>query len=89
MIWGAFSFNGKMELQIVQGRQTAAGYVVMLQRASLLTKGPRLCGNGSVFLQNNAAVHNNRPMKGLFQENNVALLDHPACSPDLFFGSAT
>uniref|UniRef100_A0A096M1V3 Transposase IS30-like HTH domain-containing protein n=1 Tax=Poecilia formosa TaxID=48698 RepID=A0A096M1V3_POEFO len=25
MIWDAFSFNGTMELQVVQGRQTAAG----------------------------------------------------------------
>uniref|UniRef100_A0A673BWU6 Uncharacterized protein n=1 Tax=Sphaeramia orbicularis TaxID=375764 RepID=A0A673BWU6_9TELE len=30
MIWGAFSFSGT--LQVVQGRQTAAGYVQMLQR---------------------------------------------------------
>uniref|UniRef100_A0A672P8D6 Tc1-like transposase DDE domain-containing protein n=1 Tax=Sinocyclocheilus grahami TaxID=75366 RepID=A0A672P8D6_SINGR len=56
MIWGAFSFNGIMELQVVQGRQTAAGYVDMLQRASLLTD--RLCGNDWVFQQDNAAVHN-------------------------------
>ena len=83
MIWGAFSFNGKMELQVVQGRQTATGYVDLLQRASLLTEGPRLCGNDWVFQQDNAALHNALLTKDFFQENNVALLDHPACSPDL------
>uniref|UniRef100_A0A3Q0QWA4 Tc1-like transposase DDE domain-containing protein n=1 Tax=Amphilophus citrinellus TaxID=61819 RepID=A0A3Q0QWA4_AMPCI len=83
MIWGAFSFNGTMELQFVQGRQTAAGYVEMLQRASLMTEGPRLCGNDWVFQQDNAAVHSARLTKDFFQENNITLLDHPACSPDL------
>ncbi len=79
------SFSGKMEFQVVPGRQTAAGYVDMLQRASLLTEGPRLCGNDWVFQQDNAAVHNTRLTKDFFQENDVALLDHPACSPDLFW----
>ncbi|KAK3513042.1 hypothetical protein QTP70_000198 [Hemibagrus guttatus] len=83
MIWGAFSFNGKMELQVVQGRQTAAGYVDMLQQASLMTEGPCLCGNDWVFQQDNAAVHKARLTKDFFQDNNVALLDHPACTPDL------
>lgn len=83
MIWGAFSFNGTMELQVVQGRQTAAGYVEMLQRASLMTEGPRLCGDDWVFQQDNAAIHNARLTKEFFQENNITLLDHPACSPDL------
>uniref|UniRef100_A0A671TRP7 Tc1-like transposase DDE domain-containing protein n=1 Tax=Sparus aurata TaxID=8175 RepID=A0A671TRP7_SPAAU len=68
MIWGAFSFNGTMELQVVQGSQMA---------------GPRLCGNDWVFQQDNAAVHNAHLTKDLFQRNNVTLLDHPACSPDL------
>ncbi len=43
MIWGAFSFTGKMEFHVVQGCLTAAGYVVMLQQGSFLTKGLRLC----------------------------------------------
>ena len=38
-----------MELQVVQGRQTAAGYVGMFQRSSLMTEGPRLCGDECFF----------------------------------------
>ena len=30
MAWGAFSYRGTMQLQVVQGRQTAAGQVRML-----------------------------------------------------------
>uniref|UniRef100_A0A3P9N8F0 Tc1-like transposase DDE domain-containing protein n=1 Tax=Poecilia reticulata TaxID=8081 RepID=A0A3P9N8F0_POERE len=81
MIWGAFSFNGTASG--CAGRQTAAGYVEMLQRPSLMTEGPRLCGNDWVFQQDNAAVHNAHLTKEFFQENNITLLDHPACSPDL------
>uniref|UniRef100_A0A672Z0X9 Tc1-like transposase DDE domain-containing protein n=1 Tax=Sphaeramia orbicularis TaxID=375764 RepID=A0A672Z0X9_9TELE len=36
-----------------------------------------------VFQQDNAAVHNARLTKDFFRENNITLLDHPACSPDL------
>uniref|UniRef100_A0A671W652 Tc1-like transposase DDE domain-containing protein n=1 Tax=Sparus aurata TaxID=8175 RepID=A0A671W652_SPAAU len=55
----------------------------MLRRASLMTEGPRLCGNDWVCQQDNAAVHNAHLTKDFFQRNNVTLLDHPACSPDL------
>ncbi|GLD57284.1 mitochondrial ubiquitin ligase activator of nfkb 1-A isoform X1 [Lates japonicus] len=72
-----------MELQVVQGRQTTTGYVEMLHWSSLLTEGPLLCGDDWVFQQDNTAVHNARLMRNFFQENNVALLDYPVCSPDL------
>lgn len=51
--------------------------------AAGLTGGPRLCGDDWVFQRGNTAVHDSRLMKDFFQENNVALLDHPACSCDL------
>lgn len=79
-LWGAFSFNGTMALQVVQGCQTVAGYVEMLQWASLLTEGSYLCGND--FQQDNTAVHNGHLTKD-FQKNNVARLDYPAGSPNL------
>lgn len=83
MIWGAFPFYGKMELQVVQGQQTAAGCEDMLQWTSLMTEGPRLCADDCVFHRDNGAVHHARLTQDLFQENNVTVLDHPACSPDL------
>ena len=45
MVWGAFSYRGTMQLQVMQGRQIAASYVRMLQRSALVTEGPRLCGD--------------------------------------------
>lgn len=64
-----------MELQVIQRRKTAAGYVSKLERGFLVSEGPRLCGNNWISPQDNAAIYN------LF--NNVIRLDHPVCSPDL------
>ncbi|KAF2359549.1 hypothetical protein FHG87_009694 [Trinorchestia longiramus] len=83
MVWGAFCFNGTLELQLVEGRQTSAGYVTMLEHASILTECPRLCGENWIFQQVNAAIHNARHLKQFFNVNNLQLSNHPPCSPDL------
>lgn len=53
---GCFSFSGTMKFQVVQGHQTAAGYVEMFQQASLLNEGPHLCSDGWIFQKDGAAV---------------------------------
>uniref|UniRef100_A0A3B4H346 Tc1-like transposase DDE domain-containing protein n=1 Tax=Pundamilia nyererei TaxID=303518 RepID=A0A3B4H346_9CICH len=82
MVSGAFSFCGTMELQEVQGHQTADGYVQMLPRASLMTEGPRLCGSDWVFQQDNATLHSACRIRIFFQKNNITILAGPACCPD-------
>lgn len=42
MIWNGIPFLGTTELQIIQGLQTAAGYISMLERETLLTEGKSL-----------------------------------------------
>ena len=68
-----------MQLEVMQGLQTAAGYVHMLQISALVTKGPRLGGDEWHFQQDNAAIHNDRHIFTLLQENGIRVLDHPAC----------
>uniref|UniRef100_A0A673MFB6 Transposase Tc1-like domain-containing protein n=1 Tax=Sinocyclocheilus rhinocerous TaxID=307959 RepID=A0A673MFB6_9TELE len=45
MIWGAFSLNGKIKLQVVQGRQTAAGY---FEKDFHRTRNPKVAGSSFV-----------------------------------------
>ena len=59
-VWGAFSYKGIMQLQVVQVRQTAAGYVQMLQKSAIGTEDPRLYGDEWHFQQDNAAIQNAR-----------------------------
>ena len=68
---------------MVQGRQTEAGYVQILQRSALVTEGSSLCGDEWPFQQDNAAIHNARHIFTFLQKNGIRVLGHPAFSPDL------
>ena len=58
MIGGVFSSPGKLKLQFVSGRQKATDYVKMLNDLSLAQEEGHLCGEGSIFQQDNTAIHN-------------------------------
>lgn len=66
MILGTISFQGRMELQIIQGRQIATGYVGLLEGSSLFIKGPRLCRNDWIFRGDKATTHNASSTKNFF-----------------------
>lgn len=60
--------------------QTAADFIVMLERVTLLIEVPRLYENDWISQQDNVAIHNARRT---FDFIMAILLDHPACSFDL------
>ena len=79
LLWsrrGDFWSSGKLKLQVVGGWQKAADYIKMLNNLSLTQEGSRLCGEGWIFQQDNAAIHNASITKKYLLEQNIRLLDH-------------
>ena len=54
----------------------------MLNDLFLAQEGRHLCGEEWIFQQDNAAIHNASITKKYLLQQNIRLLDHPACSPD-------
>ena len=72
-----------MVLQEVTGRMNAEGYVRMLENANLKEEGRRLAGSNWTFQQDNAPCHRANLTKVFFEQEQIALLEWPANSPDL------
>lgn len=80
MVWAAFSYHGKSKIVFVNGRQTSNDYRLTLENY-LLPFAWSTYGLDYVFQQDNARIHVSKLMKSWFSEQNIELLDHPACSP--------
>ena len=77
------SAAGTINLQVVKGRMNALGYVNMMKNASLKDEGTRLCGQNWMYQQDNAPIHTARSTNKFTEDEEIPLLNWPACSPDL------
>lgn len=82
MIWGAVSYYGTVELEVVTSRMTAAGYKVILERN--FPKFSNIFGPINwTYQHDNAPIHSARIIKTWIEEQQVQLLQWPPYSPDL------
>lgn len=82
MVWGAYGYNGKSDLAIIDHRLNSEDYQEILKN-KLLHVGSRIGGRGWIFQQDNASIHNSGSTKAWLEKKKVRCLDHPAKSPDL------
>ena len=82
MVWGAIFANGKSQLAILEGIQTAELYIRTLKELllPLIPEGRR---GTIVYQQDNATIHEANLTKMWLLHQNIKTVDWPAHSPDL------
>ena len=81
-MWGGISTKGKTRLAFLEGKQDAKAYIGILQEC-LLTYFQSNMKKSCIFQQDNAPIHTSKCTKTWMEDNNVAILNWPARSPDL------
>lgn len=82
MVWGAILFNGKLNLDGIDGKMGFKNYVEVLQSA-LIPAADALLGDEQKFQQDIAALHSSHITRKFFESNETEVWDRPAKSPDL------
>ena len=82
MVWGAFHFDGKSELVIVDGNMNQQVYRQVL-RQNLLPWARDAFRNNFVLVQDNAPPHRARATMTFLENQDVEVMDWPARSPDM------
>ena len=82
MVWGAIFANGKSQLAILEGNQTAESYIRSLKDflLPLIPEGRR---GTIVYQQDNVTIHTAHLTKMWLLYQNIKIIDWPAHSPDL------
>ncbi|OAF67577.1 Transposable element Barney transposase [Intoshia linei] len=83
LIMGAFGYNGKVNLEVINGRLNSSGYIKMLKKSNLKHIGSTIGGSSWIFQQDNAPIHVSKISKSWFENNNINVLNWPSLSPDL------
>jgi transposase len=82
MVWGGFSYSGKLTLCCGLPKMNSIKYTEMLDDV-LITYMDENMDDNAIFQQDNAAIHTSRHSMKWFKDHNIPVLEWPACSPDL------
>lgn len=82
MVWAAFSAVGKASICFVPTKMNSTTYTDLLEDA-LISFMDEEMDEDCIFQQDNAPIHVSKQSKSWFHQQNIPLLDWPACSPDL------
>lgn len=83
MVWGAFSYDGKMDLKIIEGRLTGVRYRDEIVLDSIVPHINAHPERNLILVQDNAPVHNARVTREALEQHGVQRMNWPANSPDL------
>lgn len=82
MVWGGFSYLGKLPLAWITTKMKASDYINLLE-ISLVEHAEQLMGDNFIFQHDNASIHQAAVTKEWLHERNFEVLEWPAISPDL------